>query len=93
MLPTTGSDCSLVDVCYINNYEAQAAIELESLASDITVEKIYLKYLLKISATIRCYGKTTASNLWHSHLAYALMQWLDKSAQQRNINTIILSGG
>ncbi|WP_371440100.1 Kae1-like domain-containing protein [Francisella orientalis] len=36
---------------------------------------------------------SVASNLWHDTLAYALAQWISKSAQPRNIKNIILSRG
>jgi len=92
---------SLLNVCHINTYEAQAAIELECLADISNIQydtksvsfktNLNLKKLLK--SIINCDNISVASNLWHSTLAYALVQWISKSAQPRNIKNIILSGG
>lgn len=92
---------SLLNVCHINTYEAQAAIELEALADTPTSQydtrtvsfktNLNLKNLLK--TIVKCDNISVASNLWHGTLAYALVQWISKSAQPRNIKNVILSGG
>ncbi|QUE31347.1 carbamoyltransferase HypF [Francisella philomiragia] len=91
----------LLNICNINTYEAQAAIELESLADIPNIQydtksvsfktNLNLKKLLK--SIIKCDNISVASNLWHGTLAYALAQWISNSAQPRNIKNIILSGG
>lgn len=92
---------SLLNICHINSYEAQGAMEIESLANQIIVEadlfeisdenNLILEKLFK--KIIKANDKSIASNLWHGTLAYALVEWTSKSAQQKNIKTIILSGG
>ncbi len=92
---------SLLNICHINSYEAQGAIELESLTNQIIIEenlfeisdenRLVLEKLFK--KIIKANDKYIASNLWHGTLAYALVEWASKSAQQKNIKTIILSGG
>ncbi|BCD92341.1 carbamoyltransferase HypF [Francisella halioticida] len=92
---------SLLNICHINSYESQSAMELESLANQITIENnlfkiscentLILEKLFK--AIIKSSDKSIASNLWHGSLAYALVEWVSKSAQEKNIKTIILSGG
>ncbi|XSZ47263.1 hypothetical protein ACP8HZ_11020 [Francisella noatunensis] len=79
---------SLLNVCHINTYEAQAAIELESLADIPNIQydtksasfktNLNLKKLLK--SIIKCNNISVASNLWHGTLAYALVQWISNLA-------------
>jgi hydrogenase maturation protein HypF len=92
---------SLLDICHINSYESQGAMELESLTNQIIIEedlfeissenRLVLKKLFQ--ALIKSSDKSIASNLWHGTLAYALVKWASKSAQEKNIKTVILSGG
>lgn len=92
---------SLLDICHINTYEAEAAMCLEALVSEpvcrkelvsITKDnKLDLSILIKEVLQVK--NKEQASSLWHGTLALAISKWLYHATKIRNISTVILSGG
>ncbi|MCF6776484.1 carbamoyltransferase HypF [Thiotrichales bacterium 19X7-9] len=95
---------SLLNVCHYNTYEAEAAMRLESLVKQIKINRslfeINDKNQLDLSALIHSVinekiNKSTqaASELFHGSFAYALAQWIIKTAANNKVNQIILNGG
>lgn len=90
---------ALLGVCDINDYEAQAAMQLESLVTQPTVfkqgwtiESNQLNLLPLFNKLIDC-DATTGANLFHGTLAAALTEWTLTMANELNIKDVILAGG
>lgn len=90
---------ALLDVCLESQYEGQAAMELESLVTEIQVLKNswviendtlnllpLFKYLLNCNTAI-------GSNIFHGSLAAALADWANHYAKKLNTKIILISGG
>jgi hydrogenase maturation protein HypF len=92
---------SLLNICHINTYEGQAAIELETFANNLEcndclfqiTKNNQLDLNLLMRAVIQCTTKHQASNLWHGTLSLALVQWVYINAQQWRTNKVVLGGG
>lgn len=90
---------ALLGICEIANYEAEAAMALESkvtapfiLNSGWTIESNQLN-LLPLFEKLLLLNATDGANLFHGTLAAALVEWIGIHAKENNINTVLLSGG
>ncbi|MFC4892225.1 carbamoyltransferase HypF [Pseudofrancisella aestuarii] len=92
---------SLLDICHINTYEAEAAMRLEALASEPVCRKELvsitkdnkLDLSLLIKEVLQVGDKAQASDLWHGTLALAMAEWIGRASDEQRTSTVILSGG
>lgn len=90
---------ALLQVCLFNNYEGQAAMQLEALVNNpqvLTDGWIIHPHQLNLLPTLRyllnC-DPVSGANIFHGTLAAALADWVTRYAQTYQIKTILLSGG
>ncbi len=95
---------SLLAVCHINTYEAQAAMQLQSKVKKIFTDKhlcaINKENQLEIGQLLKAVlnakqqrGVAYASGLFHGSFAYALYRWIEQQSQKTGSDKVILSGG
>jgi hydrogenase maturation protein HypF len=90
---------SLLGVCHVNQYEGQAAMQLESLVTTPCVledgwriEPTGLNLLPTLQHLLHC-DPISGSNLFHGTLAHALAQWVAHHAEHYQVKQIVFSGG
>jgi hydrogenase maturation protein HypF len=90
---------SLLNVCHVNSYEAEAALKLESLVTELVVEKntwaikdgnLDLSGLLELLTE---HKPVSGANLLHGSLIAALNDWLHRAIDLYDCKQLVLSGG
>ncbi len=90
---------SLLDIKHAVQYEGQAAMMLESLVTQPLVleggwclENNQLDFTPLLESLIDCDAQHGA-NLFHGTLVAGLAQWIERAAQQHDVDTVMMSGG
>ncbi len=91
---------ALLGIQLFSQYEGQAAMCLESLATDLQfmpngwcIDQQYLDFSPTMAMLANIQDPVTGANLFHGTLIAGLTEWIQRNVRETGIDEVVLSGG